>query len=425
MDNLNIGIAGAGISGLLAGTELQRAGNNVSIFEARPRTGGRIHSPLLDGIVIESGPDFIHGHLKETIRLLDKYEIPYEQINGKMYRVKNGHLQESYNMDDGWDQLIDKMKSLERDLPFQEFLNKYFSEDRFSDLRESAIRFAEGFDLADTRLASTQGLLVEWKNEEAEQYRIPGGYEKLIRFIENEFKSLGGKIFLNHRVETVEWNSNGVQLTVAGKPKISLNKLIVSLPLSLLNQSAPRAESIAFIPSLDVKRLAFNQIGFGTVVKIVMLWNSEFWKSSLPDAQFILSDCFIPTWWTYYPTASPVLTGWLGGPRAAELADKPDAFFLEKAMESLSSIFSISDAELKKNLRNFRIFNWKNEPWSRGAYSYSKLGFRSAGFLSRESIQKRIYFAGEAYYEGAHPGTVEAAVVSGLETARQLLEEMK
>lgn len=94
-------------------------------------------------------------------------------------------------------------------------------------------------------------------------------------------------------------------------------------------------------------------------------------------------------------------------------------------MESLSSIFSISDAELKKNLRNFRIFNWKNEPWSRGAYSYSKLGFRSAGFLSRESIQKRIYFAGEAYYEGAHPGTVEAAVVSGLETARQLLEEMK
>lgn len=327
MDNLNIGIAGAGISGLLAGTELQRAGNNVSIFEARPRTGGRIHSPLLDGIVIESGPDFIHGHLKETIRLLDKYEIPYEQINGKMYRVKNGHLQESYNMDDGWDQLIDKMKSLERDLPFQEFLNKYFSEDRFSDLRESAIRFAEGFDLADTRLASTQGLLVEWKNEEAEQYRIPGGYEKLIRFIENEFKSLGGKIFLNHRVETVEWNSNGVQLTVAGKPKISLNKLIVSLPLSLLNQSAPRAESIAFIPSLDVKRLAFNQIGFGTVVKIVMLWNSEFWKSSLPDAQFILSDCFIPTWWTYYPTASPVLTGWLGGPRAAELADKPDAFF--------------------------------------------------------------------------------------------------
>ena len=70
MNNLNIGIAGAGISGLLAGTELQRAGNSVSIFEARPRAGGRIHSILVDGIVIESGPDFIHGHLKETIRLL-------------------------------------------------------------------------------------------------------------------------------------------------------------------------------------------------------------------------------------------------------------------------------------------------------------------------------------------------------------------
>ena len=95
-------------------------------------------------------------------------------------------------------------------------------------------------------------------------------------------------------------------------------------------------------------------------------------------------------------------------PRAAELAEKPDAFFLEKAMESLSSIFSMSDGKLKKSLRDFRIFNWENEPWSRGAYSYSKLGFRSARFISRESIQNRIYFAGEAYYEGAHPGTVES-----------------
>jgi monoamine oxidase len=317
------------------------------------------------------------------------------------------------------------MKSLQRDLPFQEFLNQYFSEDRFSGLRSSAARFAEGFDLADVRVASTQGLIAEWKNEEAQQYRIPDGYETLIRYIENDFKTLGGKIFLNHRVETVEWNSDAVQLTVTGKPKINLNKLIVSLPVSLLNQSAPRAESIVFIPSLDVKRLAFNQFGFGSVIKIVMVWNSEFWKSFLPDAQFILSDCFIPTWWTYYPTASPVLTGWLGGPRAAQLADKPDAFFLEKALESLSSIFSISEEELKKSLRNSRIFNWKNEPWSRGAYSYSKPGFRSARIISRKSIQSRIYFAGEAYYEGAHPGTVEAAVVNGLETARQLLEELR
>jgi monoamine oxidase len=354
---------------------------------------------------------------------LDRYKIRYELVDGKMYRAKNGQLKESYDFGEAWGQLINKMKSLERDIPFQEFLNRYFAGERFQELRTSAIRFAEGFDLADIQSASTQGLISEWENEDAGQYRIPSGYETLVRCAENEFKTLGGEIFLNHRVEAVEWNSNNIRLTVSGKPVISLNKLIVSLPISLLNHSAPRAESIVFSPSLDVKKLAFNQIGFGTVVKIVMTWKAEFWKPLIPEAQFIFSDCFIPTWWTYYPTKFPVLTGWLGGPRAERLAEKPDAFFFEKALESLSSIFSMTEEELKMNLKDYRIFNWKREPWSRGAYTYPKLGFRSAGIISRKSVQGRIYFAGEACYEGPHPGTVEAAVVSGLDASRRLLEE--
>ena len=64
--------------------------------------------------------------------------------------------------------------------------------------------------------------------------------------------------------------------------------------------------------------------------------------------------------------------------------------------------------------------NWKNEPWSRGAYSYSLIGFRKTISVCKEPVENRIYFAGEAFYEGPYPGTVEAAVVSGLETARLL-----
>jgi hypothetical protein len=37
-----------------------------------------------------------------------------------------------------------------------------------------------------------------------------------------------------------------------------------------------------------------------------------------------------------------MLTGWLGGPKALLFEDKPDDFFLDKAMESLSEIFSVS-----------------------------------------------------------------------------------
>jgi monoamine oxidase len=75
---------------------------------------------------------------------------------------------------------------------------------------------------------------------------------------------------------------------------------------------------------------------------------------------------------------------------------------------------------IKSGLKDFRIFNWQKEPWNRGAYSYSLVGSTEAKRICRNPVDKRIYFAGEAYYEGPYQGTVEAAVVSGLETARRL-----
>jgi monoamine oxidase len=423
MNSLNIGIAGAGISGLVAGIEIQRAGHAVSIFESRSRTGGRIQSLQVNGLVVETGPEFIHGKLKETIALLRKYKIFFEPVNGKMYTVRNGRLSEFEEMAPGWDKLFQKMKSLESDLPFMEFLNSYFPGDDFIELRKTAVRFAEGFDLADVHTASTQALILEWEHDEEEQYHIPAGYESLIRALENEFTRMGGKIFLNHQIESIEWDPE-IRINIKGNQVFLVDKLIVTLPLSVLNPEAPVKESIIFYPALREKQEAFKQIGFGTVTKIVMIWHSEFWKALAPDAQFILSDGFFPTWWTQYPSHVPMLTGWLGGSRALEFAGQPDSFFFDKAVESLVSIFSLSADEIKNNLKDYRIFNWKNEPGSRGAYSYSRVGFRNSKTIYRKPVQNRLYFAGEASYDGPHPGTVEAAVVSGLVTAENLIKEL-
>jgi monoamine oxidase len=168
---------------------------------------------------------------------------------------------------------------------------------------------------------------------------------------------------------------------------------------------------------------AFRNIGYGTVIKIVLVWNSIFWKKLIPGAQFIFSDSLIPTWWTQFPRDIPMLTGWLGGPQADRLANEPDEFFKEKAIESLASIFSLSADKIRGSLKSCMVFNWRNKPWTRGAYSYPKYGPRSAIAICRQSLSNRIYFAGEAYYEGPYPGTVEAAIINGKETSRQLITE--
>jgi monoamine oxidase len=419
--NLHIGIAGAGIAGLIAGVQLQKAGHSVFIFESRSNTGGRIRSLEVAGLLVESGPEFIHGNFTETFGLLRKYNIPVEPVNGKMYSARGGKIEESYDMAEGWDQLLNKMRSADPDLPFHEFLINNFPGKRFTELRNAAIGFAEGYDLADVETASTRALVSEWELEDSEQYHIPSGYGMLVSSLENEFTNLGGKIFLNHAVECIDWHSADILVRVKGNQVFRMDKVLISLPLGILQHTAPPSESVIFLPALVEKQRAFSQIGFGTVIKIVMIWETAFWKPRVPEALFIFSDHFIPTWWTPYPQDFPLLTGWLGGPRAADVSDKPDIFFLEKALESLSSIFSIPTVELKNKLKDFRIFNWKNESWSRGAYSYSLVGSTIAKAMCREPVQDRIYFTGEAYYEGPYPGTVEAAVVSGLETARQLL----
>ena len=117
-----------------------------------------------------------------------------------MYRARGGRLEASYEMTEGWDELLHKMKSLEQDLPFREFLLKNFPGDHYIQLRKSATGFAEGFDLADTKYASTKSLETEWALDEYEQYRIPSGYGALVKSLENEFRLLGGKIFLGQAV---------------------------------------------------------------------------------------------------------------------------------------------------------------------------------------------------------------------------------
>ena len=326
----------------------------------------------------------------------------------------------SYDIVEGWDLLLDKMKILKEDIPFMDFLNKEFPEVQFQPLRNSAIRFAEGFDLADTTTASTKALFAEWEHEEAEQYRVPAGYQTLTHAIENELRSLGGNIYLNKALNRVDWNTNQIQLS-AGDDKFIVDKLIVTLPVSLLIQSGLLPGSISFAPSIGEKLDAFRQIGYGTVIKIVLIFRTDFWKSMIPDALFIFSDRYLPTWWTQHPLDIPILTAWLGGPRAEALAGHPESFFLDKAIETLSGIFSISPEEIKNNLTGFRIFNWKKDPWTKGAYSFALPGYAGTNKIYREPVDDRIYFSGEASYDGPHPGTVEAAVVSGLATARQLL----
>ncbi|HEY2721203.1 MAG TPA: NAD(P)/FAD-dependent oxidoreductase [Chitinophagaceae bacterium] len=414
----NIIIVGGGVAGLMIARELSAKGFIVTILEVDNRLGGRVHTirGLSFSQPVEKGVEFIHGNLPITIQLLKEAGIEYTPVGGEMGRIENGEwkTQEDFAID--WYEIMKKMNEVRDDLTMDEFLEKNFSDKRYEDVKKSILRFAEGFDVADTSKASVLALREEWMGEEDKQYRIPGGYDQLTNYLKKQCLECGCIIHTSSLVYEIQWEPNNV--TVKTKTQVYYsNKVIVTVSLgALLNNR------INFQPAIPLYMNAAERIGFGTVVKVMLEFKDPFWVKKKRNPGFFFSDEIIPTWWTQAPSSYPLLTGWAGGPQAWPLQGKDDQSILELALSSLSNIFKKSVDELKVLLSASLVANWKKDPFAAGAYSYSFVNSVTAQKLFRTPIHNTLFFAGEAYYDGPSPGTVEAALTNGRDVARTILE---
>lgn len=408
MNKKTVIILGGGIAGLVAARELADS-YHVILLEALARFGGRICSVEEAGfpLVIDGGAEFVHGEAENTIQLLNDAGIPYIKVEGVFYqRAKDRLVQQDHQLPN-WDLFLQKMGKEKDDISLYDFLNLYFSEEQYSDLYNHALAFAEGFDLADPKKVSIKSLYKEWIAE-SQDYRIEGGYSRLVRSLIADCLAKGCRLINNAIVKEIKWVNNQVEIFTIDLVNYSGDKCLITLPVGVLQQQ-DSPMTLKFNPPVNDYLSALNDIGFGGVIKIVLSFNKIFWES---DAGFFFSNEIIPTWWTQMPDESPVLTGWAGGPAVAQLNKFSKDHLLEKALGSLSAIFDLSVFNLKEMLIGWRVFNWEKQESSMGAYSYATLATASALEILKTPINDTLFFAGEGIYSGAHPGTVEAAIVS-------------
>ena len=57
--NRDVVIVGAGAAGLTAANELKKAGLSVAVLEARDRVGGRLHTDVIEGAMLEIGGQWV------------------------------------------------------------------------------------------------------------------------------------------------------------------------------------------------------------------------------------------------------------------------------------------------------------------------------------------------------------------------------
>jgi monoamine oxidase len=207
---------------------------------------------------------------------------------------------------------------------------------------------------------------------------------------------------------------------------------VVALPLGVLQARAGEPGAVRLDPEPAGKRDALAGLAMGDARRVVLHFAERWWERDAlraagvgehpADMGFLrLPDAAIPIWWTSAPLREPVLTGWLGGPRASRAAGLPDDALRDLALDALAAGLRLPRGELAAGLRGAYGHDWATDPLARGAYSYALVGAGEARRRLAGPVAGTLFWAGEATADAGAAGTVHGALGSGYRAAGEVL----
>ena len=378
-------VIGAGLAGLVAADELQRAGAEVVVLEARDRVGGRVWSRRLDnGAVVEMGAEFILPGNTAIRELAERFGLGLWD-KGMRYGQR-----EPRGVDLTADELAHAVEAVGQaladgapDLTARRFLEGL---DAAPGARESLLARVEisSANSADLVAARDLGGIAHVDQEPAPS--IAGGNQSLPLALAATLD-----VRLESPVERIVWTDGGVRVA-----ELEADVCVVAVPASRLGR-------IAFEPALPAPLAdATGRVLYGEAAKLFVPLR----RPAPPSAVMSVPERY----WSWTATGTgdepqPVVSCFAGSPEGLaglEVSAGPEPWL--GSLERLRPDLQLETAGALLST------------WPGGAYSTSPPP-ELAGLAARPTGP--LAFAGE-HLGGAHAALMEGAIRSGRAAARAL-----
>ena len=444
----DVAIVGAGMAGLSAALELQRAGRSFVVVEARERLGGRLESVSIgDGNWIDVGGQWVgptQDRLYALARANDAAIFPtwtagenVLEIGGDLTRYTGTipRLRPHAMADVG--QAMLRLDRMARKVPVEapwtapkakqwdsqtvwSWMRRNMATRAGRDMLEIAVKAVWAAVPADVSLlhmlfyiasAGNFDLLLDTEGG-AQQDRFVEGTGNLARRVA---EGLGDKVVLGAPVRRIAWSADGVRLTADGVD-VQAGKVIVSVPPTL-------AGRISYDPPLPGYRDQLTQrVPMGAVIKCFAIYDEPFWRAAGASGSTVsASGPLSLTVDNSPPSGSPgILVGFLEGDHARSFgrvsAEERRSAVLRNLEQLLGPRAGRPEAFIEKS--------WAEEEWSRGCYEgYTPPGVLTAfGPALREPIGP-IHWAGTETATKWN-GYIDGALQSGERAAREVLDQV-
>jgi monoamine oxidase len=296
MGRVRVVVAGAGLAGLTAARDLERAGADVTVIEARDRVGGRVFT-VRDGFAAgqhaEAGGDLIEADQTDLIALAGEFKLDTVRIlrNGwAFYGTARSGARKIRSQPGTFD---DVAKLLEPEIRAfkatgsrwdsavaawlaRQPVSAWLTRVRAGRELSAGVRGLRGFFLADPEHLSLLQLVEQFASDEIPgeglMFRLKAGNDSLATALA---KALRGRLLLGTAVTAIARRGSTLRVSVDDRGEarqLTADYLVVAVPATTLR-------NIRFTPALpDLQWRAISTLRYGAATRVLLQFESRFWK---------------------------------------------------------------------------------------------------------------------------------------------------